>query len=798
MYSYDQVMAETLSYFNGNELSANVFINKYALRDDEGNLLESNPDQMHWRIAKEFARIEKNKFQNPLSEDDIYGYIKQFKRIIPQGSPMYGIGNPKAVSLSNCFVINSPYDSYGGIIYSDQEIAQISKRRGGVGIDISTLRPNGMPVQNAAQTTTGAVSFMHRYSNTCREVGQNGRRGALMISISVHHPDIQYFATIKNDDKSVTGANISVRLTDEFMKAVCDDTDYELRWNGTVYDRISARDMWKTIIHSAWFRAEPGLLFWDRILEESPADCYELFKTISTNPCGEVPLSMYDSCRLLVLNLFDCVVNPYTYKAEFDYLRLYETAGTAQRLMDDLVDLEIEKIKQIIDKVKNDPQPDYIKDVETRLWDKVLKAATAGRRTGTGATALGDVIAALGLKYGSTRSIEVTEEIYKTLKLGCYRSSVDMAKELGSFESYSYELEKDNPFINRIKEEDNDLYLDMMNHGRRNIACLTSAPTGSTSMMAKLNNYFSTTSGIEPCPGVETLRNKKINPNDTDIEVAFVDDMGDSWAQFEVNHAGVDEWLKVNDKDVKESPYHGSCCNDIDWKARVKLQAAAQRHVDHSISSTVNLPSNATEEDVATIYEAAWQAGCKGMTVYRDECRTGVIVSKEKKDKRPRELPCDVHHITVKGQQYFVLVGLLDDKPYEVFAGKNGFLPNKIKSGTIIRKRKDFYKAVFDDNDTELSPITMATEEMEDIITRLTSGLLRTGADMHFIVRQLEKVGERQTEMNSFARSVARALKKYIPDGTKESSACPECTANSLVRQEGCVVCTSCGWSKCI
>jgi len=805
MYTHDEVMAASLDYFNGNDLAANVFVTKYALRNKDNDLLEQTPDDMHLRIASEFARIEKRKFLQPLSQADIYEYLQHYEKIVPQGSPMYGIGNSKAVSLSNCFVIESPYDSYGGICQTDQEIAQISKRRGGVGYDISTLRPSGKTVNNSAMTTTGATSFMHRFSHTGNEVGQNGRRGAQMISISIHHPDIETFIDIKNDEESITGANISIRLTDEFLKAVENEDDgYELKWQGQCFGFRSAREIWDKIIHSAWLRAEPGLLFWDNIIRESPADCYTEFKTISTNPCGEIPLSAYDSCRLLAINLFHCVDDPYTYKVSFNHDQLYKTAQIAQRLMDNLIDLEIEKINQIIYKIEDDPEPTAIKKVEQVLWERVLVAAEDGRRTGTGITAMGDVLAALGLKYGSPRSIEVVDEIYKTLKLGCYRASVDMAQELGAFVAYDAKKEVNNPFIIRIKEEDPKLYEDMVKYGRRNIACLTTAPTGSVSTQTKIGDHFGTTSGIEPCYMTSYTRRKRVNPGDDAVETSFTDNMGESWAEFEVYHSGVSEWAKHNaKKDNKlDSPYHGACAADINWTARVKLQAAAQRHVDHAISSTINLPKSATEEDIKEIYEAAWHAGLKGITVYRDGCRSGILVSKDERTvfppDRPRHLPCDVHHITVKGQQYFVLVGLLNDRPYEVFAGKNGFLPRKTKTGSIIRKRKGFYKATFDDADEELSPITAATDEMEEVVTRLTSGLLRTGADMHFIVQQLEKVGERQTEMYSFARSVSRTLKKYIPDGTKEGSHCPECGMDTLIRQEGCIICCSCPYGKCI
>lgn len=807
MYSYDEVIKASLEYFNGDELAANVFVTKYALRDKDGNLVEKTPDDMHRRIASEFARIEKDKFKNPLSEQEIYDCLANYEKIIPQGSPMYGIGNPKAVSLSSCFVVEPPYDCYGGICKTDQEIAQISKRRGGIGYDISSLRPAGVSVKNSAMTTTGAVSFMHRFSHTGNEVGQFGRRGAQMVSISVHHPDIEEFITIKNNEKNVTGANISVRLSNEFLEAVELDKDYELRWpisgKPQITKMISAKYIWNLIIHSAWLRAEPGLLFWDNIISESPADVYEDYQTSSTNPCSEIPLSPYDSCRLIAINLFHCVDDPYTYKAKFNYDRLAKTTKIAQRLADNLVDLEIEKVTQIINKIKSDPEPDHIKKTELDLWQRILETGQRGRRTGVGPTAVGDTIAALGLKYGSPRSIEVVEKIYKTLKLACYKSSVEMAKELGAFDVYNASKETNCPFIKRIEQDDIELYKDMCQFGRRNIACITTAPTGSVSTQAKIGPYFGTTSGIEPCYLSSYTRRKRINPGDEIIGTTFTDNLGEEWMEFEVLHSGLKYWKDMNDnKPIENNPYNNACSPDINWTARVRLQAEAQKHIDHAISSTINLPNDVEESEVAKIYLEAWKSGCKGITVYRDGCRSGILVSSQKDDEfpeeRPKKLPCDVHHITVRGQQYFILVGLLDGRPYEVFAGKNGFLPKKIKTGTIIRKRKDFYKAVFDDSDEELSPITASTDEMEEVITRLTSGLLRTGANMHFIVQQLEKVGERQTDMNSFARSVARALKKYIPDGTQEGTECPECKSDSLVREEGCVICKSCGFSKCL
>lgn len=838
-YTYDEALKASLSYFNGEELPASVFVNKYALRDKDGNFTELTPDDMHRRLAREFARIEKQKFKQPLTEDEIYELFKNFSTLIPQGSPIYGIGNTSQyVSVSNCFVVEGPEDSYGGLLRADEELVQISKRRGGVGIDLSKPRPTKTVTRNSSRTSTGTATWMQRYSNSIREVGQDGRRGALMQSISIHHPDVEVFATIKNDDSKVNGANISIRLTDEFLQAVQDGTNYEQRWpveptQKTDVPRISnmvdARSMWKTIIHSAWLRAEPGLLFWDRILRESPADCYAKFgyRTISTNPCGEIPLSAYDSCRLLAINLLSFVRGAFTKNAYFDFEELYRVAQIAQRLMDNLVDLELECIDRILRKIESDVEDAETKRREKQLWKKIRNACSNGRRTGLGITGLGDAIAAIGQLYGSDDSIKVVERIYQTLKFGSYRSSVDMAKELGPFPVWDWELEKDNLFINRIKDEFINLqepgYLgdkisvilgqklveDIKKYGRRNMANLTSAPTGSISIMASGEvageRYFNISSGIEPAIFVSYMRSTKVNPGDGYARIDFVDKQGDAWMNFPVYHSGVKAWMKVHGKDTVDEtcPYQGHTSNDIVWTQRVKLQAAAQQHVDHSISSTVNLPSNVTEEEVAKIYETAWKAGCKGITVYRDGCRNGVIntgkkKAEEKSEDRPRNLPCHIHHISVKGQKYFVLVGLNDDKPYEVFAGRNGFLDKKYEEGIITRKRKGFYELYGkndDDLDLLLYPITASSEEHEETITRLASLALRTGSDIHLVVQQLEKVGG---EMTSFAKSVARALKKYIADGTVEhGEECPSCKGNKIVRQEGCKVCKECGWSAC-
>jgi len=1255
-YTYEEALKASEKYF-GNDLSAKAFVDKYALRNEQDELIEHIPTDMFKRIASELFRIEKSKFSNPYTYEQIYDYIKDFAKIIPQGSPLYGIGNLyQIVSTSNCFVIESPIDSYGGICKSDQELVQISKRRGGVGLDLSNLRPENAATKNAAKTTSGISSWMERYSNSIREVGQFGRRGALMLTLSVHHPDILTFITIKNDDKKVTGANISVRLTNEFLNALYNNADYELRWpekNPIIKKNISAKLVWDTIIRSAWLRAEPGLLFWNNITKESVAGCYDDYKDISCNPCAELILSAYDSCRLLAINLFHAVDNPFTKEAKFNFVRLRETAIFAQRMMDNIVDLELEAIEKIINKIKSDPEPDDIKQVELNLWNNIYLACKNGRRTGTGITALGDTIASLNVEYGSEKSIKLVGDIYKTIKLACYRSSVDMSKELGPFPVWDHNKEKDNPYLNRIKDEDIELYNDMKMFGRRNIALLTTAPTGTISMMASMKigdtRKHGTTSGVEPLFTTDTyIRRKKGNPGDNNFRSDFIDQSGDHWMEFEVCHPGIELWKQT--QTIENNPYVSA--DKINWTNRVKLQAIAQKHVDHAISScvvgdtmcqtdigllsfeelcgkteigkfqnstvvmqsnninnelatisqvynngiqptikvlledgrsirgtynhkicildkkynliwkrldeikkedcvvgrmglrlypkdtqhksleylnnskfsykkvtnskniqlptkltpelsrllgylcsdgcvgkngislcqlqnnvcedftniienlfgttitksidtrsskslmnlvvnsreikefftwlgiynhykisvprvirmgtyscikefikgctldghvgkngicvmtsvcrnfleqlqllllnigiksriylsnsagfttinnklsptinaymlcithsrevekfiskigfaeerkqkecefkyeksskiklsgeipnyglrkyfrenilkniksnklynhfhslsmkskdkfkltkesiiemidiglevpyyliddtyiyseikdiqimeesltydisvpngnsyvangivshnTINLPNNATEEDVAKIYLKAWECGLKGITVYRDGCRSGVLINKEEDKifhteapKRPKELDCDVYHITVKGQPYFVLVGIYKGEPYEVFAGKNGVVDKKVKTGKIIKLARSKYKAVFDD-ESELSPIGAFTSDEEDTVTRLISTGLRHGASIAFIVHQLEKA---KGDLSSFAKSIVKALKKYIEDGTEiRGEECPECQGK-LRRQEGCVSCSTCGYSKC-
>lgn len=1197
-YDYNEALEECEVYFNGDELASKVFLDKYALRDNQQNLLEMTPKDMHRRIAKEFARIEKGKFKKPLSEEEIFNYLDHFKRIVPQGSPMYGIGNnAQTISLSNCYVLESPLDSYGGIHLTDEQLSQISKRRGGVGLDISHLRPGGTVTHNAARTSTGIGSFMERYSNSIREVGQAGRRGALMITINVHHPEVLTFATIKSDSTKVTGANISIRLTDKFLTAVKNDTTYTQQWpidseKPEIVQEVSAREVWMKIIENAHAMAEPGLLFWDNIISESPSDCYADvgFKTICTNPslrgstrvlttegaipieelaqdkpfgtrvknlrgewsechvfqsgkdktlwkieftngqsvyctpehkwpvintsgnlinpqtgrvkkkrtdemsrldkiyfpltlrainnpysnmskedgfilgwsqgdgwrtfhkednayqygfifssdegdignrvldytnklakvssslrkdhqseaitfcttdsnvrdkmdsigfvdnsegvpesiwrgssdavsgyvdglfssdgyvrvskklshcylnlttshkkmsediqrllsfygissqvgvshtseasfpnkkkydrgytrydlrisgssakkfaqcftlssarkqsfldeinskslefgkknfrgtheylvvksveqtdiaedvyditvfddthtffmesgltgnCSEIPLSALDSCRLLLLNLYSYVKNPFARNAEFDWEQFYEDAQVAQRLMDDLIDLEIEKIDAILEKIKSDPEPVSVKRVELEMWQGIKEACLNGRRTGTGITALGDAIAAIGFKYGSPKSLEFTEKIYKTIKLGCYRSSVDMAKEIGPFPIFDASKEKDCPFLLRIKDEDPKLYADMQKFGRRNIALLTTAPAGSVSIETQ------TTSGIEPLFMIYYTRKKKINPDDQNARSDSIDQTGDHWQHFRVVHPRVKDWLAVKgisedgmtdeefEEVIKKSPWYGCCAEDLDWNQRVKIQALANLHVDHAISSTLNLPEDVTVEKVAEIYQAAWEAGCKGITVYRKNCRTGVMIESKKEvveekisvnnaPKRPSELPCAIHHHKVKGEDYFVIVGLLDgEQPYEVFAGKNGFIPKKATIGSLTKVKRGHYRAVFEEGVVIENVIDYMTPE-EEALTRLTSTSLRHGADVGFVVHQLEKS---KGDFMSFDKAMARALKKYIIDGSKvHGEECPSCSSGNLVRQDGCCLCKDCGYSKC-
>lgn len=822
MPTYNECYQQSLEYFNGDEIAANVFLTKYALVNPETNeILEPTPDLMHKRLAKEFARIEA-KYSNPMSEEEIYGLLKNFKYVIPQGSPMAGIGNPYQVtSLSNCFLAEMPLDSYGSIMHTDQQLAQISKRRGGVGIDLSNIRPKGLPTKNASKTTDGIALFMERFSNTIREVGQAGRRGALMQTLSVHHPEIETFIKIKRDLKKVTGANISIRLSDAFLQAVEDGTDYVVQFpvdepdpaKCLVYKKISARALWAEIMTSAWQSAEPGLLFWDTVIRRSPADCYADvgYKTVSTNPCSELTLSELDSCRLMLINLVSFVSYSFTKDAKFDFDAFGTIAYKAQRLMDDMVDLELEKIQLIIDKVKSDPEPDYIKAPELSLWEKIYKTAENGRRTGLGITALGDTLAYLGLRYGSDDSIKMTEEIYRTLAIASYRASVDMAEERGAFPVYSYDKEKDHVFILDVMNEDLELKAKWAKFGRRNIANLTTAPAGSVSIECQ------TTSGIEPAFMVQYKRRKKITSSDEVANVDFIDDLGDKWQEFTVYHHGFKKWMDVTGLTAYEdSPYYKSMSGDVDWEAKVRLQGAAQKWVDHAISCTVNVPNETTVETVQKIYSTGWKSGCKGLTIYRDGSRSGVLIADEPKKedvpaqslvdnfapKRPEILPCDIYHFTVKGEKWNAFVGLFEGRPYEIFAGRAEYIsiPKSKKTGRI--KKNGAYNVIIGEGENEIIIKDMAhvfENSTESAFTRTISLALRHGTPVQFVVEQLDKGASKENDMFSLSKGLMRVLKSYIKDGTTASAKkCPSCGASdSLVYQDGCMLCSSCGDSKC-
>jgi ribonucleoside-diphosphate reductase alpha chain len=814
MYSYENAFNASVEYFEGDELAAKVFLDKYAIRDNDGNLLEQTPTEMHHRIAKEFARIEKKKFKNPLTEEEIFALLDHFKYIIPQGSPMFGIGNNhQIVSLSNCYVVESPEDSYGGICRVDEMLCQISKRRGGVGLDISKIRPAGAGVKNAARNSTGVVSFMERYSNTIREVGQSGRRGALMLTIHVAHPDIEQFVTVKNDATKVTGANISVLLSDEFLTAVEKGEKFRLRFpvDAPPSDTdkwVDAKELWMKMISNAWLRAEPGLLFWDKIKKYNAVDCYheEGFDTVSTNPCSEITLSKFDSCRLMAMNLYSYVVDPFTNGSYFDYDLFEKHSEIIQRLMDDMIDLEEEKILQIIAKIKKDPEEKGIKARELELWQNIHDRCTKGRRTGTGVTAMGDTLAALGLKYGSEESIFEVNKIMKTLCLSSFRSSMEMAKDIGTFPIWNWQKEKDSEFLAMIKENDPKLYKDISIHGRRNIANLTIAPTGTVSILTQ------TTSGVEPLFMLfPYTRRKKINPTDKNAKVDFVDQNGDSWQEFTVYHPKVKKWMEITgEKDLTKSPWHGCCAEEINWVDAVRLQAAAQKYIDHAISKTVNLPADVTVEEVAKIYEAAWKYGVKGCTVYRAGCRTSVLLDKSKEEKskdkiqkndapkRPSSIDAEVHFSKVKGDDYYVVVGLLDGEPYEVFAGINTegdkqIVKKNVNKGKLKKKTRGQYSLIAGADEFTLSGIH--NHENGDSLCRMLSTALRHGADINFVVHQLEKT---QGDLSSLSKVLARSLKKYIKDGSTVSGEnCGQCEGGKLERQDGCVICKSCGWTKC-
>ena len=834
-YSFRKALESSLEYFNGDELAATVWINKYALKDSSGKLYEKNPSEMHRRIAREIARIEKN-YPNPLSENQIYALLKDFKYIVPQGGPMTGIGNKHQVaSLSNCFVIghDKPADSYGGIMKIDQEQVQLMKRRGGVGHDLSHIRPIGSSVLNSALTSTGIIPFMERYSNSTREVAQDGRRGALMLSISIKHPDAEQFIDAKLKKGKVTGANVSVKIDNEFMDAVVKNKKYVQQFpidskSPVVKKEIDARKLWNKIVHNAWKSAEPGILFWDTITMESVPDCYSDFgyKTASTNPCGEIPLCPYDSCRLLALNLYGYVDNPFTEKAIFNFSLFKEHVHHAQRIMDDIIDLEIEKIDAIIDKINKDPEDEEIKRVENNLWNNIRYKTKEGRRTGIGITAEGDMLAAMGLMYGSDNAIDFSIEIHKTLALEAYRSSMHLARERGPFAIFDSQLEKDNPFIQRLKNEDEQLYRDMLKNGRRNIALLTIAPTGTTSLMTQ------TTSGIEPVFSPVYKRRRKVNPNDNSAKVSFVDDMGDAWEEYNVFHHKFVEWLvtygykpdeirKYDDNKlqevIKKSPYFKATSSDIDWLSKVRMQGEIQKWVDHSISVTINLPKSATEELVGELYVTAWESGCKGVTVYREGSRSGVLLTSDEKNeeeakkfKRPKVLDAEIIRFKNNDEKWIAFVGLKDSKPYEIFTGmadEEMFpIPKSINKGYIIKNRDDKgvsrydfqYVDKFGYKNTLGGLSHMFNKEFWNY-AKLISSVLRHGMPLTDVVNLVSSLRLDSDTINTWKNGVDRALKRYIPDGTKakKGQCCPECGSEELIYQEGCLICTSCGSSRC-
>jgi len=837
MFKYEEALSASLEYFNGDELAATVFLGKYALQDLDGSYIEKTPDDMHKRMAVELARIEE-KYDNPMSYEEIYTLFKDFKYVVPQGSPMSGIGNDQKVqSLSNCFVIESPWDSYGGILKTDQEMAQIAKRRGGVGFDISTIRPQGLDTANAAKTTDGIEVFMQRFSNTCREVAQGGRRGALMLTVSVHHPQIEDFIKIKRDLTKVTGANISIRLSDEFMNAVKNSDEFQLRWpvdssEPSIVKMVDASELWHEIVESAHASAEPGLLFWDTAKKTTPSDIYseEGFGSTSTNPCGEIILSPYDSCRLMLVNLVSFVKNPWAEKSEFDYGMFASVVQKAQRLMDDMIDLEIEQIDKIIRKIKNDPEPEDVKRIELDLWKKIKHAAINGRRTGLGITGLGDTLAMLGSKYGSDDAISTTEAIYKWLALNSYESSIQLAKERGPFPIWQVEKETGHVFIKRIlKELLPHRRGDYLKYGRRNIANTTTAPAGSVSVLTQ------TTSGIEPAFMLHYLRRRKISNVDEIARVDFIDDSGDRWQEYNVYHHGFNRWMQHtdeldpdsisglgNDELVAMSPYTGATANEIDWVAKVKMQAAAQKWLCHAISNTTNLPSDADVETVKKVYMTGWESGCKGVTVYRDGARSGVLVSKENdsvlsnreglifKDhpapKRPETMECEIHQANIKGEKWTILVGILNGRPYEVIGGLSQYveIPKKYRLGKIYRRPRksvlskyDLSCGTGDDRFVIKDVVSVFDNPNHAGYTRTISLALRHGAPIQYVVEQLQK--DKEADLFSFSKVIARCLKKYIKDGTVGGDKdCVECNAlDSLVYQEGCVTCSSCGHSKC-
>ena len=847
-FSHEEALQASLDYFNGDELAARVWVNKYAMKDSFGNIYEKSPVDMHWRIANEIARIE-SKYPNPMTAEQVFELLDHFRYIVPAGSPMTGIGNNfQIASLSNCFVIglDGDADSYGAIMRIDEEQVQLMKRRGGVGHDLSHIRPKGSPVNNSALTSTGLVPFMERYSNSTREVAQDGRRGALMLSVSIKHPDSEAFIDAKMTEGKVTGANVSVKIDDEFMKAAIEGRPYHqtfpINSDNPDWDKeISARELWEKIVHNAWKSAEPGVLFWDTILKESIPDCYaDLgFRTVSTNPCGEIPLCPYDSCRLLSINLYSYVVNPFTKDAYFDYDLFKKHVAAAQRIMDDIVDLELEKIELIMEKIGRDPQTNEVKGAELHLWEKIQKKSGMGRRTGVGITAEGDMIAAMGLRYGSQEATDFSVNVHKTLALNAYRSSVIMAKERGSFEIFDANREKDNPFINRIKEADAELYEDMVKYGRRNIACLTIAPTGTTSLMTQ------TTSGIEPVFMPVYKRRRKVNPNDEAVHVDYVDEVGDSFEEYIVYHNKFLKWMEVNGIDsakrysqeeidalVARSPYYKATANDVDWLMKVKMQGAIQKWVDHSISVTVNLPNDVDESLVNKLYVEAWRSGCKGCTIYRDGSRSGVMIAVSKKDKkedkkedkpatrpcsppevtevRPQVLDCDVVRFQNNKEKWVAFVGLLKGYPYEIFTGLQGdeegiVLPKTVTKGKIIKQTDENGKSRYDFQFENKRGYKTTVEGLSEKFNpeywnyaKLISGVLRYRMPIDHVIKLVASLQLKSESINTWKNGVERALKKYITDGTEaKGQKCPQCGQETLVYQEGCLICKNCGASRC-
>lgn len=834
-FTYNEAFEASKKYFNGDELAAKVWVNKYALKDSEGNIYELDPDDMHWRLAKEIARIE-NKYPNPLTVEEIFDLFHKFKYIVPQGGPMTGIGNNFQISsLSNCFVIglDGQPDSYGGIMKIDEEQIQLMKRRGGVGHDLSHIRPFNAHVSNAALTSSGVASFMERYSNSTREVGQGGRRGALMLSLSINHPDSDKFIDAKMTEGKVTGANVSVKIDDAFMNAVINKDKYVQKFpiyseNPTFQKSIDAQELWKKIIHNAWKSAEPGVLFWDTIIKESIPDCYSEygFKTVSTNPCGEIPLCPYDSCRLIALNLYSYVINPFTDQADFDIDLFEKHVRLALRIMDDIIDLEIEKIDKIIHKIKTDPEDNAVKNTELDLWEKIKAKSLAGRRTGVGITAEGDMLAALGYTYGTDAANDFSETVHKIIAVNAYSSSVNLAKERGAFSIYNSELEKNNPFIQRLAKENTELYEAMKKYGRRNIACLTIAPTGTTSLMTQ------TSSGIEPVFLPIYKRRRKVNPNDQDVRVDFVDEVGDSFEEFLVIHPKFKTWMDIKGIDLKDncskeeieslvaiSPYYRATSNDIDWIQKVRMQGRIQKWVDHSISVTINLPADASEELVSELYIEAWKCGCKGCTVYRDGSRSGVMISVDKKKelkpetdtkKRPHSLQADVVRFKHNSENWIAFVGLLDKRPYEIFTGildedEGIMIPKSIKKGEILKEKdsdgQKHYRFVFKNK----AGIKVSIDGLEKKFSsefwnyaKFISVALRYEMPIEKVISLIQGLDWNNETINNWRNGVIRALKKYIPNGVKaKGQTCPNCGQETLVFQEGCLICTNCGSSRC-